>query len=148
MFRPPLTAFCTALCLSVSGLATPALSQETGGTITLELNRISDTDGGGCQVVFFGNNQLDTDFTDVTWRLAVFGTDGVFRNLLSLPLGALSAGKRRIVQFNLPSACAELSEIIVNDVAQCELKDGSGDSSSVCLEQLEVSSRTAIAFGL
>ncbi|MEM8592229.1 MAG: hypothetical protein AAGF13_06845 [Pseudomonadota bacterium] len=137
----------TALCL-VATCATQAASQDTAGTITLELNRISDTDGGGCQVVFFGNNQLDTDFSDVTWRLAVFGTDGVFRNLLALPLGELSAGKRRVVQYNLPSACTDLSEIIVNDVAKCELKDGSGENSNVCLDQLNVSSRTDIQFGL
>ena len=141
MGRPLLTAACLS-----AALATSAAAQDAGGTISLELNRISETDSGGCQVVFFGNNQLDQNFSDVTWRLAVFGADGVFRNLLSLPLGELSAGKRRVVQYNLPSACADLSEIIVNDVAKCEL-EGAGDSD-VCLSSLNVTSRTDIAFGL
>ena len=90
----------------------------------------------------------DQDFEEVTWRLAVFGSDGVFRNLLALPLGSLSAGKRRVVQYNLPSNCAELSEIIVNDVASCVIAGGDADESDVCLSKLIVTSRTDIAFGL
>jgi hypothetical protein len=121
---------------------------DTSKTISLELNRATASSEGGCQVIFFGKNGLDEDFKEVTWRLAVFGADGVFRNLLALPLGALSAGKRRVVQYNLPSACSDMSEIIVNDVASCVL-DGAGDGNSdVCLSQLTVTSRIDIAFGL
>ena len=99
-------------------------------------------------MIFFGQNGLDKDFKEVTWRLAVFGADGVFRNLLALPLGALSAGKRRVVQYNLPSACTDISEIIVNDVASCVLDGAENDESNVCLSQLTVTSRIDIAFGL
>lgn len=125
-----------------------ASAQDTSPAISLELNRASASAEGGCQVVFFGQNGLDQDFEDVTWRLAVFGADGVFRNLLALPLGSLSAGKRRVVQYNLPSACADLSEIIVNDVAQCTLANAPDTPSDVCLTQLTVTSRTDIGFGL
>ena len=128
--------------------ASVAFAQNAEPSISLELNRTIQSSEGVCQVVFFGENGLDQDFEEVTWRLAVFGSDGVFRNLLALPLGSLSAGKRRVVQYNLPSNCAELSEIIVNDVASCVIAGGDADESDVCLSKLIVTSRTDIAFGL
>lgn len=127
---------------------TTAFAQDATPEISLELNRATASSEGGCQLVFFGQNGLEQDFEEVTWRLAVFGSDGVFRNLLGLPLGALSAGKRRVVQYNLPTACSELSEIIVNDVASCALAGDSGTDSDACLTKLTVSTRTDIAFGL
>lgn len=127
--------------------ASIASSQDAEKIISLELNRVIQSSEDVCQVVFFGENGLDQNFEEVTWRLAVFGEDGVFRNLLALPLGSLSAGKRRVVQYNLPSNCDELSEIIVNDVASCTIAGG-GEDSDVCMTQLVVSSRTDIAFGL
>lgn len=138
----------SAALLSTLITTTGALAQDSAPSITLELNRAEASSEGGCQVIFFGQNALEQDFEEVTWRLAVFGADGVFRNLLALPLGALSAGKRRVVQYNLPSPCAELSEIIVNDVASCKIAGGDQSSSDVCLSQLTVTSRTDIAFGL
>ena len=140
------TLLACSLGLLISG--TSAFAQDATPEISLELNRATASSDGGCQLVFRGENGLDQDFEEVTWRLAVFGSDGVFRNLLGLPLGALSAGKTRVVQYNLPTACAELSEIIVNDVASCALADGSGTDSNACLTQLTVSTRTDIAFGL
>ena len=124
-------------------------AQDTSGMISLELNRATASSEGGCQVVFFGQNGLDTALEDVTWRLAVFDAEGVFSNLLALPLGSLSAGKRRVVQYNLPAPCANLSEIIVNDVSACKIAGEAGDTDSDrCLRELTVTSRTDIAFGL
>lgn len=114
--------------------------------MSLELNRATNSENGSCQVIFFGQNGSEQDFAEVEWRLAVLDADGVFKNLLALPLGALSPGKRRVVQYNLPSACEELSEIIVNDVAKCTLADGS--ESDACLKEITVTSRAGIAFGL
>lgn len=137
----------TAAALMV--YATLSSAQESDGKISLELNRATTSSEGGCQVVFFGQNGLDQALDEVTWRLAVFDSEGVFRNLLALPLGSLSAGKRRVVQYNLPAPCSELSEIIVNDVAQCKIAGSSdGAANDVCLSQLTVTSRADIAFGL
>lgn len=143
MSRKNLAAAVAAIALCASH----AFAQDaSSGKISLELNRATASSEGGCQVVFFGQNGLDEALEDVTWRLAVFDAEGVFRNLLALPLGSLSAGKRRIVQYNLPSPCTELSEIIVNDVAQCKI--AGGDAADVCLTELTVTSRADIAFGL
>ena len=139
------TIFSTGAVLAVL-MATAASAQDTPtAQITLELNSAVATAEGGCQVVFLGRNGLEDDLDSVTWRLAVLDAQGVFQNLLALPLGALSAGKRRIVQYNLPAACDGLSEIIVNDVAECKI---GGTDSDLCLSSLAVSSRADIAFGL
>jgi len=143
MWRNTFSAVTTATLLCASSVS----AQDTTGEISLELNKATASSDGGCQVVFFGQNGLDTELEDVTWRLAVFDADGVFQNLLALPLGSLSAGKRRIVQYNLPAACTDLSEIIVNDVAACKIA-GSASASDLCLTALTVTSRADIAFGL
>lgn len=137
-----------ACSLSLILTGTAAFAQDATPEISLELNRATASSEGGCQLIFFGHNGLEQDFEEVAWRLAVIGSDGVFLNLLGLPLGALSAGKRRVVQYNLPTPCEGMSEIIVNDVANCALADGSGTDSDACLEQLTVTTRTDIAFGL
>lgn len=140
--------FLSVAALVLSLPATVLVAQDANKTISLELNRATAAPDGGCQVIFFGKNGLDENFKEVTWRLAVFGADGVFRNLLALPLGSLSAGKRRVVQYNLPSACSDLSEIIVNDVASCILYSSEDEDNDICLSQLTVTSRIDIAFGL
>lgn len=135
-----------AMAFIAGSCATQVAAQDAGNSsISLELNRISPSAEGGCQVVFFGKNGLGNMLDDVTWRLAVLNAEGVFDTLLALPLGSLPAGKRRIVQFNLPAACDNISEIIVNDVATCEI---GGQKSDLCLTNLTVSSRADIAFGL
>lgn len=131
-----------AACL----IGTSVYAQDNVGELTLELNRVGSTADGTCQVVFFGQNGLDRGLSAVTWRLAVFDADGIFNTLLSLPLGEMESGKRRILQYNLPSDCADISEIIVNDVAECTYDDG--EEADVCLDDVVVSSRTSIAFGL
>jgi len=137
-----------ALVLSLVMSGSLAVAQDDQGSMSLELNKATATAGGSCQLVFLGHNGMDKDFEEVTWRLAVFGADGVFRNLLALPLNALSAGKRRVVQFNLPYACTDLSDIIVNEVASCGLAGTEEDLGDACLSGLTVSTRTEIAFGL
>ncbi|MEO0669733.1 MAG: hypothetical protein AAFZ99_17610 [Pseudomonadota bacterium] len=145
MSRKNLAAAAATLLLCANTVS----AQDTAGAISLELNRATASPEGGCSVVFFAKNGLDQALQDVTWRLALFDAEGVFVNLLSLPLGNLSAGKRRIVRYNLPAACTAMSEIIVNDVAACEIEGASSaEASDLCLTSLTVTSRTDIAFGL
>lgn len=139
--------FSTAVLLCSALFAGAAAAQDDKATLFIELNRITDTSEGACQVVFFGRNGLQQPIDEVTLRLAVFDASGVFQNLLALPLGKLGENKRRVVQYNLPTACSDISEIIVNDVAKCQI-GGASEDSEVCLNQLTVASRTEIDLGL
>lgn len=134
----------TACAIGAGG----AFAQEEAGKISLELNKATATEDGKCQVVFFAENGLDQVLDEISLRVAFFDAEGVFKNLLALSLGSLDVGKRRILLFNLPGDCAELSEIIVNDVAACKVAGSGGEDSDVCLSELNVTSRTDIAFGL
>ncbi|GGE22473.1 hypothetical protein GCM10011360_08730 [Primorskyibacter flagellatus] len=144
--RPPSLPLALGLALIA---AAPAPAQDTTATegLVLELNRISEGGDGTCQMVFFGQNNLPDSLAEITLRLAVIDANGVFQNMLALPLGALDTGKRRFAQYNLPLACADISEIVVNDVATCKIA-GSAEDSGACLSGLTVSSRTDIALGL
>ncbi|MCF6445758.1 hypothetical protein [Nereida sp. MMG025] len=132
----------------IGSIVNAASAQDNDRRISLELNRATDADSGSCQVVFFTRNGLDADINAVTWRLAVLDAQGVFKTLLALPLGALPAQKRRIVQYNLPYQCAEVSEIIINDVSECSIEGMVDTDTSLCLKDLSVSTRTDIGFGL
>ncbi|MEL7166373.1 MAG: hypothetical protein AAGL96_12965 [Pseudomonadota bacterium] len=135
--------------LTVGSLCAGAThAQEGGGKISLELNKATATEDGKCQVVFYARNGLDQVLDEISLRVAFFDAEGVFKNLLALSLGSLDVGKRRVLLFNLPGGCAELSEIVVNDVAACKVAGSGGNDSDVCLSELTVTSRTEIAFGL
>lgn len=122
-------------------------SQEATKKFSIQLNLSKEVNETTCQVVFRGENHLGDDLEDVTLRLAVFGTDGGFMNMLSLPLGRMIDGKTRAVQFNLRSSCADISEIIVNDASACRLSDNS-ENSTDCIDKLKVSTLSSIAFGI
>lgn len=141
MFRVFAAFALSILCSTSAGFA------QDESQLSIELNRIGATSEDVCQVVFVGRNGLDQALEEVTLRLAVFDGGGVFQNMLALPLGQLASNKRRIVQFNLPIACSNISEIVVNDLASCKLGETS-DDSDICQSKLAVSSRTDIAFGL
>ncbi|MCH2164954.1 MAG: hypothetical protein MK098_09920 [Marinovum sp.] len=135
-----------AIVAVLMSLTQSAAAQDTS-KLMVELNRSTDAGEGVCQVIFVGRNDLGQPFNEITLRLAVFDAEGIFQNMLALPLGQLSADHRKIARFNLPSECAAISEIVVNDVAACILPGGE-DISGECLDKLEVSSRSDIAFGL
>ena len=139
IFAAALAAFSTTSALQ---------AQEASGTIALELNKASPADDGGCQFAFFAANGLTDRFDDMTWRIALFDAEGGFMNLVALRFTDMIPGKRKILRFNLPQACSDLSEIIVNDVSACKVAGGGSDNSDACLSQLTVTSRADIAFGL
>ncbi|MEM6758927.1 MAG: hypothetical protein AAF601_05560 [Pseudomonadota bacterium] len=144
MFR---NIFMAALTVSLLSVGT-ARAQDDSGKISLELNKATATEDGKCQVVFYARNGLDEVLDEISLRVAFFDAEGVFKNLLALSLGSLDVGKRRVLLFNLPGGCAELSEIVVNDVAACKVAGGGASDSDICLSELSVTSRTDIAFGL
>lgn len=128
------------------GLTTsPALAQDA--RFSLELNNAAQTEAGGCRLTYVAANQSELGLTQTAYQVGVFDAAGVVRRILVLEFGALTAGKTRIVLFDLADqACTDISRIIVNTVAECTLDDG--QASDFCLSGLVTSSRTDIQFGL
>lgn len=125
----------------------PATEFDTGGMV-LELNAAEDSAGGGCQLTMVTSNETGQPLARAAWQVAVFDQAGVVRGLPILDFGALPAGKTRVALFELPGrTCSEIARIVVNDVADCRLADGS-DAPDLCLSRLTARSLGTIAFGL
>jgi hypothetical protein len=136
-----------ALAGSIAGLGAAPLLAQDDARFSLELNNAAQTDAGGCRLTYVATNQSDLGLNQTAYQVGVFDAGGVVRRILVLEFGALTAGKTRIVLFDLADQpCTDISRIIVNTVAECTLADG--QASDFCLTGLATSSRTDIQFGL
>ena len=120
------------------------------GRIVLELNGATDTDSGACRMTFVATNDSGAAFDRTAWQVGVFDAEGIVRSILVLEFGALVDGKTKIVLFDLPgSGCADISRVVVNDVAQCQ-PEGAPETelADACLDALETRTRTDIDFGI
>lgn len=119
------------------------------GKIVLELNNASDTPEGACRMTFVASNHSGTALDKASWQVGTFDGDGIVRSILVLEFGALADGKTKIVLFDLPGrGCADISRVIVNDVAECRPAGAAEGVASECLDALVTRTRDQIAFGI
>lgn len=144
-----LHAFSVAvIALGLIGLGAPLAAQTNSEGFTLDLNGAAETDGGACRLTYVAVNPSATDMARAAYEVAIFDTQGVVQRLIALDFGALSAGRTKVLQFDLPQmTCATISRIVINDVIACEPVGGAG-ASGMCMDELTATSRTAIQFGL
>ena len=134
--------------LSVLALVAPPAAAQAPSTLSMELNAAADTAEGNCRLTYVVRNGTDTALDRATYEVGIFDQQGVVQRMLALDFGALDVGKTRILQFDLAgTACAAISQIVVNTAPAC-VRRGDAAASGICIEGLEVSSRTAIRFGL
>ncbi len=128
-------------------IALPAAAQDAA-EFSLELNNAAETTAGGCRLTYVATNKTEQELGQTAYEVAVFNADGVVSRILVLEFGALTVGKTKVVQFDLSDQpCAQISRIVVNDVAACTLADGSGEGD-FCLSGLVTASRSSIQFGI
>ncbi len=126
-----------------AALSGAALAQS--GNFALELNNASDT-ANGCRLTYVATNNTGTALTETSYEVAIFNGEGVVSRLLVLEFGELQLGKTKVVQFDLSDqGCADISRIIVNNVADCKSGDTDHD---FCLTGLVTNSRNDIQFGI
>ena len=114
---------------------------------SLELNNAAETTAGGCRLTYVATNNTGEELGQTAYEVAVFDGSGVVSRILVLEFGALTAGKTKVVQFDLgDQGCADISRIVVNDVAACTLADGG--EGDFCLDGLVTGSRSSIQFGI
>lgn len=147
------TILAAALCVTgLSALSAAAQEQAASdeGRIVLELNNVTDTEAGACRMTFVAANNSDTGFARTGWQVGVFDAEGIVRSILALEFGALSAGKTKIVLFDLPGRrCDDISRVIVNDVTLCQPEGATAETlAPTCLDALTTRSRAAIDFGV
>jgi hypothetical protein len=138
----------SAVVIVASLTALPLVAQEAATpSLALELNTAADTPEGACRLTYVASNGLSAPLEMTSFQMAVFDADGAVTRLIVLDFGALPLGKTKVVQFDIPGqTCAQISRIIVNDVAQCTTTGGAAVEG--CLTSLSTASRSTIQFGL
>ena len=135
----------------VGGLAAMAalpVAAQDAAEFSLELNNAAETSAGGCRLTYVATNKTGSELSQTAYEVAVFNGEGVVSRILVLEFGALTDGKTKVVQFDLADqGCADISRIVVNDVAACTLADGSGQGD-FCISGLVTASRATIQFGI
>jgi hypothetical protein len=133
--------------LAAASFVAPASAQEAQEFV-LELNNAAETTSGGCRLTYVASNNTGQALEKTSYEVAVFDAQGVVSRILVLEFGALTVGKTKVVQFDLADqTCANISRIVVNNVAECALADGSG-TGDFCLKGLVTNSRATIQFGI
>ena len=123
----------------------PTIAAAQSGNFALELNNASDA-GSGCRLTYVATNNTGTALTKTSYEVAIFDGTGVVSRILVLEFGALPLGKTKVVQFDLTDQpCANISRIIVNNLAECASEQGNHD---FCISGLITNSRNEIEFGV
>ncbi len=124
--------------------AAPALA-EGDEAITLELNG-AETVSDACRATFVVRNGLSTAIDELGLEIVVFDEKGGVSDMTALNLGAMPAGKTRVLRFRVAKrGCDGVSSLLINDVRACK---GEGLDPAVCLSRLKTSSRIDIGLGL
>lgn len=139
----PFWSRCLAL-LSASLLAvSPAMAQNEGA-FRLELNKLESVDGG-CRLTFVAFNGTGVNLEQTSYDVAVFDDTNAVSDRLILEFGTLPENKTRVVQFLLNRACTQISRLLLNEAEECLGADG--QSSRICMDALQASSRENVQFG-
>ncbi|MEM8702583.1 MAG: hypothetical protein AAGF82_12230 [Pseudomonadota bacterium] len=139
-----LTQFVTFCFLSAVSVV-PALAQAPTGKISLELNHVQPTQDGGCRLSIIATNGLERPMNQLGLEIVAFNTDGLVDQFLRLEFSRISAGKTKVLQFDLAGkACDSLSRLHINDVLNCV---PASVTDVYCPDLLDLGNRTAIQFG-
>jgi len=126
-------------------LAAPAQAQDPTGKISLELNHVQPTQDGGCRLSVIATNGLERPINQLGLEIVAFNVDGLVDQFLRLDFSRISAGKTKVLQFDLAGkACDSLSRLHINDVLNCV---PASVTDVYCPDLLDLKNRTAIQFG-
>lgn len=131
------------LCAMVALAASPVLAQD--GNLDIQLNKL-ENNGGSCRMTYVITNGTGQGIAAASYEMAVYGKDNAVMKLIVLDFGALVAGNKQVVQFDLPdTGCKDVTQISVNDPAvACQL--ASGGSSPVCSDKRKLETLAGIDF--
>ncbi|MEM9434625.1 MAG: hypothetical protein AAGA12_11950 [Pseudomonadota bacterium] len=121
--------------------ATNATAQDTPAELSLQLNAV-DTLGENCRLTFVLKNATPEDIDKLVAETVLFSSDGGVVLLTLFDFAALPSGRPRVRQFQIPdNSCDRIGQVLINGVDSCTV---GGVASSICEENLSVSSRVAI----
>lgn len=135
-----------ALWLALLFGCSPMLAQAQGSAgLSIELNDAVDVNNG-CRLSYVATNNAGVLLDKASFDVFTFNAEGKVAQSLVFQFGRLPAGKTKVVQFDLAGQpCASISRLLVNDINECVAE---GKGSTLCIDNLQTSTRTPILFGL
>ncbi len=132
-----------ALTVLIALAGQPVSVGMAGPTLSIELNKVEDTDQNSCIAAFVLRNDLAASLDRFSLDLYVFDSEGIIARQLVLDLAPLRNDKTTVVRFPLLSQpCATIGRVLINDIPSCRSADTGQDID--CLTALRVSSRDRI----
>lgn len=114
--------------------------------LTIELNRVQQSQSG-CRLSFMAVNKMGADLQTTALEIVFFDAEHIVSQMLLLDFGRLPSGKTKVVEFDLPQDCGQISRVLVNDIVECASADEQNMTQD-CFNGLRTSNRAAIEFGI
>ena len=116
-----------------------ALAQE--GLLTVELNKLQEEEGGACRAFFLFRNELGLSLEAFEMSLAILDANGMIDQLLTVDAAPVPVARTTLKLFEFPEiACADISEILLHDIATCRPQNG---EEMNCFEVLNLESKAS-----
>jgi hypothetical protein len=133
---------CTLGLLVMLPFAARPAAVDEPGKITIELNRLEETEGN-CRVYLVFTNPGAASYTTFKLDLILFDRSGVITRRLAVEAAPLRPEKTSVKLFDVSATnCAAIGSILVNDVIACH--DEKGDASD-CVDRLVTRSKLDVA---
>jgi hypothetical protein len=102
-------------------LALPSVAPAKAGDLTVELNKLEESDGNGCRAYFLFRNDTGQTLEEFEMALAIFDANGVIDRLLTINAAPIPVARTTLKLFEIPdSACSGISEVLLHDVTACK----------------------------
>lgn len=125
--------------------AVSARAEDVTGKISLELNQLQPLADGGCRLSIIATNGLERPIEHLGLEMVAFDKDGLVEQFLRLKFSRISAGKTKILQFDLAGKpCDGISRLHVNNVMDCVPPSITG---VYCPDLMDLGNRTPVQFG-
>ena len=131
------------LCLLPALLlcSTASLGLADEGKISIELNKVDDTEQG-CRPLFLFDNQSGHQLNKFQVELVLFDEKGVYSRQILLDMAPLYKDKKVVASFLVSElACDRIGSMLVNALPSCA---NSAGTDLDCLALLEVASKSGI----
>lgn len=139
--RFPLRHVLPVALAGLVGLGSAAPARAEPGKLTVELNKLEQTEGGGCQAFFLFHNQTGKAFSGFEMSLAILDTKGIIQRLLTIDAAPLPADRTSLKLFEIPKTqCGDVSEILLHEMPSCKPQNG---AEMDCFPLLDLTSRAA-----
>lgn len=129
--------------IACAALTATAETSDVTATLTVELNKFEEIDGGGCRAFFLFRNKTGKSFDGFEMSLAILDGQGVIDRLLSIDAAPLPVARTTLKLFEIPEiSCADISEILLHELTSCKPQN---EAEMDCFPILELNSKTSAA---